>query len=162
LTVPKNSCLVQPGGMVTVSGPTVSGACAKTALLARRKATKQSPCRRCRVVMSGAPGWGFYCLIMVKCQTQSLLVDRRIWGFGPILQCLHVGLNSFKPIDAARSPVSSGKVLTGAKAGESVSKQSYGPNRRPIGLPHARMNFSGSSPEDCHLCLSQILPAPSS
>ena len=61
--------------------------------------------------MSGAPGWGFYCLIIVNASQQSLLVDQRLSGFGPLLQRLHVGLNDFKRIDATRSPVSSEKVL---------------------------------------------------
>src|SRR5689334_4842886 len=117
--------------MVTVSGPTVSGPCAKTAVLARRKAKKQSPCRRCRVVMSGAPGWGFYCLIMVNARNNRYLWIDEFEALARSCNAFMLAFNSCKRIDA------------GAKAGESVSKQSYGPNRRPIGLPQSRMNSAG-------------------
>src|ERR1051326_3554048 len=68
------------------------------------------------MVISGAPGWGFYCLIIVNARQQSLPVDHEL-GFGLPLQRFHLGPNSFQRINA------------GAKAGKPVSKQSNGPNR---------------------------------
>src|SRR5215831_13744967 len=62
--------------------------------------------------------------------------DRRILGFGPFLQRLHVGLDSFKRIDAARSSVSSRKVL-------SVEQQG------PLMLPYRLVNTGNTIKTIC-------------